>query len=104
MDKDLSSQLIGRWVSDPSDVEALEVYGKVALVFGTDGSLRYILQGEQKDEIAILTYGLENGTLVTNQPSSRGEDRTPFRITPDGKLILKYGEIESRYVKESSPE
>jgi len=100
MSNEISGQLIGRWITDPNDMEALKTYGQVTLVFGADGSLRYIVRGEQKDEIMILKYRIENGTLITNQLSAPREERTPFIVAPDGKLLLQYGQVESRYVRD----
>jgi hypothetical protein len=67
MSNELGGQLVGRWVTDPDDVEALKTYGQVTLVFGADGSLRYIVRGEKKDEIMMLKYRIENATLITDQ-------------------------------------
>ncbi len=103
MSNDVSSQLVGRWVIDPDDAEALKTYGQVTLVFGTDASLRYIVRGEKKDEIIILRYRIEDGTLITDQLSAPREDRTPFTLTPDGKLVLQYGQLQSRYVRHDPP-
>jgi hypothetical protein len=97
----ISSQLVGRWTTDPADKEALKEYGSTTLVFTETGELRYIIHAEGKDQIMLLTYRIDNGTLITNQPSEQREERTAFLLTPDGKLVLDYGGAKTRYVRES---
>ncbi len=100
MNHDLGAQLVGRWSTDPEDIESLQAYGRVTLVFGAEGSLRYIVHGEKKNEIMILKYRLEDGVLITDQPSAPREERTPFVLTPDGKLVLSYSQVQSHYVRD----
>lgn len=100
MSNELGGQLIGRWITDPDDEEALKTYGQVTLVFEANGSLRYIVRGEKKDEIMLLKYRIENGNLITDQLSTPREEHTPFTLAPDGKLVLQYGQVQSRYVRE----
>ena len=99
MNEDLNLLLVGRWTIDPKDVESLQAYGQTTLVFGADGSLRYIVHGEKKDQVMLLRYRVENGVLITDQPSEPREERTRFILTPDGELLLQYGKVQSRYVR-----
>ena len=99
MSQVLSSQLVGRWITDPTDKEALKDYGPATLVFTESGDLRYIIHAEDKNQIMLLTYRIENGTLITNQPSEPREERTEFFLTPDGKLVLDYGGTKAHYVR-----
>jgi hypothetical protein len=69
------------------------------MVFSDDGSLTYIIHVEGKDEVIVMKYRIDDSVLVTDQPSQPGEERTPFTITPDGKLVLEFGGIRSRYVR-----
>lgn len=50
-------------------------------------------------ELFLMTYRIEGETLITNQPSHPREERTQFRITSDGRLILLYGDDHSVYVR-----
>jgi hypothetical protein len=100
MNDDLRTQLVGRWTTNPNDIESLRVYGLVTLVFAADGSLRYIVQGDKKNQIMILKYRVEDGVLITDQPSAPREERTPFKITSDGELLLQYGQVHSRYLRD----
>ena len=71
-------------------------------MFGDDGSLTYIIHVEGKDQVILMKYRVDGSVLVTDQPSQRREERTAFTITPDGKLVLEFGGIKSRYVRDSS--
>jgi hypothetical protein len=102
MQEDTQRELVGRWETDPSDTDAINEYGRTSLVFGGDGSLTYIIHVEGKDQVMVMTYRIEGSMLITDQPSRPGEERTAFTITPDGKLVLDYGGIKSRYVRVSS--
>ena len=97
----LTDTLIGRWHTDPADITSLREYGSVSLNFTADGRLIYTIRSEGKDQIVLLTYRVENQTLVTDQPSEPGEERTAFSLTPEGKLIMFYEGHQSIYVRES---
>ena len=80
--------LVGIWQADSRDDATLKTYGNVTLKFDTEGKLRYTIHGNGKDEISLLTYHLESGFIVTNQPSHPKLERTAYELTPDGQLIL----------------
>ncbi|SRR6266404_2213948 len=101
MSEVISSQLVGRWTTDPDDKEAIKDCGRTTLVFTANGELRYIIHAEGKDQIMLLTYRVDNDTLITNQASDPREERTEFHLTPEGKLILDYAGTKTRYVRES---
>lgn len=94
-----ADRLIGRWTTDPDDSDSLHESGRVSLVFGNDEKLTYVIHGENKDEIMVLTYRLEDDMVITDQPSAPREERTAFTLTPAGKLILELGGIRSRYIR-----
>lgn len=75
------------------------MYGRTTLEFGADGTLLFISHGIDKDEIVRLTYAVESDFIVTNQPSRPQIEKTHFRFTGDGRLILKLGGKESSYVR-----
>ena len=91
--------LYGRWMTDPEDEVSLRESGQTSLVFEPDGKLTYIMHGANKDQIMNLIYRVEGQIIVTNQPSAPREERTTFRITPQGKLILEFGGVQSQYVR-----
>ena len=80
--------LVGAWVVDETDAQALERWGNVVLEFDESGGLIYTICGDDKDEIIILRYQVEGSTLITDQPSAPQVERTQFSFTPDGVLIL----------------
>jgi len=92
--------LLGTWTSDPEDIEGTREFGRATLDFEGDGQLTYTVHAEGKDQMMFLTFRVEGGTLVTDQPSSPREERTPFSIDPNGKLTLWFGGQRSVYVRE----
>lgn len=96
MNENLSSALIGTWVSDPEDTANIQQFGKYTLYFTIDGQLIQTIIGKGK---MFLTWRVEDNVLIIDQPSDPREDRIPFSITPDGKLTLVYEGQESKYVR-----
>jgi hypothetical protein len=90
--------LIGRWTSDPTDVEGIREFGRAHLEFFPDGTLIYTAVDESKQQKMFLTYRVEGGVLITDQPSAPREERTPFTLTAEGKLTVTYGGLSARYV------
>ncbi len=99
MQEDSSRKLLGRWASDPTDTDAIAEYGRTTIVFSDDRSMTYIIHAEGKDQVILMKYRIDDTVLVTDQPSQPGEERTAFTITPDGKLVLDFGGMRSRYVR-----
>jgi hypothetical protein len=93
------TELIGTWKSAPNDSTAACTYGDVTLKFGNDGTLLYIIREHDRDQIMRLTYRIEPGFIVTNQPSEPRPERTEYQLGEDGVLILAFGGRKSRYVK-----
>ncbi|HQR66341.1 MAG TPA: hypothetical protein PLB02_03005 [Thermoanaerobaculia bacterium] len=96
--------LLGRWRVDPTDHDAIEEYGDVSLEFRDDGQLVYVIHAGEKAQLVYLNFRIEGGELVTNQPSAPNEERTSFDLRPDGRLILRFGRRESRYVRDETPD
>ena len=96
-------QLTGKWRSDPADRAAIAAYGDASLEFSPKGGLVYSVQGQEKQQVMLLTYRIEGDVLITDQPSSPKEERTRFEITPGGKLILFYDKTPSTYVRIGDP-
>jgi hypothetical protein len=93
--------LVGVWVVDETDAQALERWGNVVLEFDESGGLTYTIRGDDKNEIIILRYRVEGSTIITDQPSAPRVERTQFSFTPDGVLILALGGVPSRFVRVS---
>jgi hypothetical protein len=90
--------LIGTWVSDPEDPASVREYGTVSMSFSPEGRLVYSVFSHDATQIILLNYRVERNVLITDQPSSRKEERTRFLLS-DGKLILLYGDHKSTYVR-----
>ena len=80
--------LIGAWILDRSDTEALAALGDVMLEFDGEGGLVYTVRGKGKDQINLLRYRVDGATLITDQPSARKAERTKFSISKDGVLTM----------------
>lgn len=92
-------QITGTWRSDPDDPEAITMYGDVSLDFSPNGRLTYTIHSEGKRQIMLLTYRTEGDALITDQPSDPNEESTRFEFTSTGKLVLRYGNRPSTYVR-----
>jgi hypothetical protein len=91
--------LVGRWESDPTDHVGIREMGLASVEFRPDATLHYTIHDGDRDQTSVLTYRVENGWLVTDQPSLPRVERTRFEILPDGRLVLDYGSFRSRYVR-----
>jgi hypothetical protein len=95
----MEEQLLGKWVSDPEDKEGRREFGTVTLEFGENGELTYSIRGHQKEQRMFLTYAVEDGMIVTDQPSQPHKERTAYSLTSDGRLTLWFGGQRSVYVR-----
>ena len=95
-----ASTLVGRWVIDPADSHAIEAFRQASLNVREDGSLTYSTLQEGRIQTMFLTYRVVGDELVTDQPSARREERTQFRITQDGRLVLTFGSVQSTFRRE----
>jgi hypothetical protein len=93
-------KLIGRWKIDPRDSRSIDTFGNTILEFKEDGSLIYTVKEASKDQIMILTYELDQDTLVTNQESWPQKEKTDIVSLTDRMMILKFDGITSTYFKE----
>jgi hypothetical protein len=91
--------LLGVWHSDPTDSLGQRVMGRATLEFRSDGTLRYTAHEAYADQVSILTFRIENGWLITDQPSSPSVEKTRIEISPQGQLILEYDNVPIRYIR-----
>lgn len=89
--------LIGTWEVDKSDQRALKEFGDVSLEFAADGKLKYTIAAGDKAQIMLMTYVVEDGVIVTDQPSAPRVERTNFSISSDGVLTLAFGGVPYRF-------
>jgi hypothetical protein len=69
----------------------------VRLEFTGDGHLNYEISSGGRRQIMLLTYRVDGGAIVTDQPSHPREERTAFRFGARGTLVLAFGGIESLF-------
>lgn len=93
------SRLLGTWRTDPEDADGAEEYGDVTMSITEDGFLVYTVHSGSLDQEMLLRYRTEGGLLITDQPSAPKEERTPYEITPDGRLRLLYAGKHTNYVR-----
>ena len=91
-------RLVGEWRADPADAQARAEDGDATITFSTDGSLVYKIDSEASDSIIQMTWRVEDGSLITDQPSEPREERSAYNVTDD-VLTLNFGGIESRWLK-----
>jgi hypothetical protein len=90
---------VGRWITDPTDDNNAGRYGSVSMEFSADGNLTYTLHAEKENRVMLLTYRVDDGSIISNQPSHPRKERTQFTITPDGKLVLTNNGVLTRYIR-----
>ena len=90
--------LVGAWLVDETDAQALTDLGNVLLEFDEGGGLLYTVRGQEKDQIMKLRYKVEGSTIVTDQPSEPRVERTQFSLA-DNMLTLAFGGAPYRFVR-----
>ncbi len=85
----MMSPLVGQWrlvhTEGPANFE------HVTMEFSADGRLQYSIELPDRIQIMSLTYSVSGDVIISNQPSSPGEERTRFKIEADGRLELDHG-------------
>lgn len=79
-----ANELVGRWYGVVNGE-------KVALEFLPDGRLAYAILTPNGTQVMRLTYRVEGGELITDQPSAPREERTAFSIDGKGNLTVTFG-------------
>lgn len=95
-----ADELLGTWASDPEDHEGIREFGRATLDFEPDGQLTHTVHADGKDQKMFLSFRIQGGTLITDQPSSPREERTAYSLGSDGKLTLWFRGQRSVYVRE----
>ena len=95
----LPDELAGTWISDPTDRDTIENIGNVSLGFDPDGSLKYTIHSESKDQKIFLSCRVEGGMIISTQPTAPREERTAYTIDSNGKLTLWFQGTPSVFVR-----
>lgn len=97
------NSLIGIWKSDPNDKSTQDLYGNVMMNFQESGDLLYHIFLDEKEQIILMTYLVDNDSLITDQPSSPQREITKFQLSED-RLILYFEGGISVFIKVQSEE
>lgn len=89
--------LVGAWILDRSDTQALAALGDVMLEFDSLGGLVHTVRGKGKDQVILLRYRVDRATIITDQPSAPKPERTKFSISKDGVLTLAIDGIPRQF-------
>jgi len=58
--------------------------------FRDDGRLYYSVLSGERWQIMVLRYRVEGDTLVTDQPSAPGKERSRLALAQDGTLTIEF--------------
>lgn len=88
-------RLLGRWNSVAGTTEE-----PATVEFDEHGALTYTIHAPRSDQKILLRYRTEGGVIVSDQPSAPREERTAYRFTPEGRLVMTYEGEESIYERD----
>ena len=92
------NKFIGSWKLIVADT-SLDLGDNDEMVFTENGDLFYGIDAGSKWQIMKLIYKIENGILITDQPSSPNEEKTKYYFDEDDLLILDYEGAVAKYQK-----
>src|SRR6187431_595029 len=93
-----TNALIGCWHLRSADAR-LGLDEVVEMDFMPNGDLLYCIEAVSKWQVMRLSFRVEGDTIVTDQPSHPGEERTGFAFDTTGALVLDYGGLKAHFVK-----
>jgi len=88
----IDERLLGRWRTLPETTDE-----PVTMELDEHGSLTYTMHGAERDQKMFLRYRTEGDVIVSDQPSDPREERTTYRLTAEGLLVLIYDGEEWYY-------
>jgi hypothetical protein len=86
-DDAIRAALLGGWRLD-AEASSPQAEAPLAATFTRAGELVYSRGQDQGLARILLVYRVEEGALVTDQPSHPGEQRTPVTFLADGRLMI----------------
>ena len=89
-------ELLGCWHLVRSDADP-EATDHTEMEFFADGRLDYAIDVGDRWQIMHLTYRVDRGRIVTDQPSAPGKTSTKFKLLADGSLLLDLNGERSWY-------
>jgi len=67
--------------------------------FMPSGDLLYCIEAASKWQVMRLSFRVEGETIITDQPSHPGEERTGFEFDSAGALVLDYDGLKAKFVR-----
>jgi hypothetical protein len=84
--------LIGTWMMTGEEVRTAE--------FNADGTLTYTIDIGERTLAMKMTWRIEGGMMLIDQPSGPGEERSVYQLVDNDTLVMEHGGesfIYSRY-------
>lgn len=94
-----ATPLIGIWRVDPADLATLKSLGDVEMEFDHGGNLIYVIKGEETQQIILMTYKVQGGSILTDQPSHPSPQRSKYVLSDDGALTIYFDGEASRFIR-----
>ena len=85
-------RLFGKWLLQQSQQDLPNADETVA-EFSPEGALTYSITQDGKRSIMKMTYRVEGGVIVSDQPSSPREERTEYRFEGDSLVLVFGGQV-----------
>ena len=92
------SPFFGLWRLADTD-GSYETARGVEVEFHPDGQLTYTIHQAEKQQLILLTWRLEGGFVVTDQPSHPAEQRSRFEFRGPNELILELEGSTTRLIR-----
>ena len=84
--------LIGTWVLSGEEVRTAE--------FQADGTLTYSIDIGERKLVMEMTWDLDGGEIVVDQPSALGEgERSAYLLIDDDTLVMNHGGESFTYLR-----
>lgn len=94
----IDREVIGKWMTDPGDIESLQTHGPVNLEFNEDGRCIFTRFPVSIFDAPLLGGKVREGIIVVDYPASI-EGKIEYEVEPGGKLRLRFGSFQSTYVR-----
>ena len=93
-----ANALLGCWHLRSADAQ-LGLDDVVEMDFQAGGELLYCIEAGDGWQVMRLKFRVQGATIVTDQPSHPGEERTGFEFDSAGALVLDYSGLKARFVR-----
>ena len=94
----LDREVIGRWMTDPDDMESLQRHGPVNLDFNEDGRCIFTRFPVSIFDAPLLGGRVQDGIIVVDYPASV-KAKIGYKVEQGGKLRVRFGSFQSTYIR-----